>query len=97
MEIKIERNAFGRQVDSFETDIVIPDLQQVEEVNRPFHAVFIRAPLFDAVQAPARVLGALPDGRIVGKKLWLPLSPELTETTVFIVISYAWRNEHASF
>jgi 5'-phosphate synthase pdxT subunit len=82
MEIKIERNAFGRQVDSFETDIVFPDLQQVEASNRPYHAVFIRAPLFDAVQAPARVLGALPDGRIVaaqqGKLLATAFHPELT-------------------
>jgi 5'-phosphate synthase pdxT subunit len=82
MEIKIERNAYGRQVDSFETDIVFPDLQQVEATNRPYHAVFIRAPLIDAVQAPARVLGALPDGRIVaaqqGKLLATAFHPELT-------------------
>jgi pyridoxal 5'-phosphate synthase pdxT subunit len=82
MEIKIERNAFGRQVDSFEIDIVIPDLQQVETTNRPYHAVFIRAPLIDAVQAPARVLGVLPDGRIVaaqqGRLLATTFHPELT-------------------
>jgi pyridoxal 5'-phosphate synthase pdxT subunit len=82
MEIKIERNAFGRQVDSFEIDIVFPDLQQVETTNRPYHAVFIRAPLIDAVQAPARVLGALPDGRIVaaqqGRLLATAFHPELT-------------------
>jgi len=82
MEIKIERNAFGRQVDSFETDIIFPDLQQVEAPNRPYHAVFIRAPLLDAVQAPARVLGTLPDGRIVaaqqGKLLATAFHPELT-------------------
>ncbi len=82
MEIEIERNAFGRQVDSFEIDIVFPDLQQVETTNRPYHAVFIRAPLIDAVQAPARVLGALPDGQIVaaqqGKLLATAFHPELT-------------------
>ena len=82
MEIEIERNAFGRQVDSFEIDIVFPDLQQVETTNHPYHAVFIRAPLIDAVQPPARVLGALPDGRIVaaqqGKLLATAFHPELT-------------------
>jgi pyridoxal 5'-phosphate synthase pdxT subunit len=82
MEIEIERNAFGRQVDSFEIDIVFPDLQQVETTNHPYHAVFIRAPLIDAVRAPARVLGALPDGRIVaaqqGKLLATAFHPELT-------------------
>jgi pyridoxal 5'-phosphate synthase pdxT subunit len=82
MEIEIERNAFGRQVDSFEIDIVFPDLQQVETMNHPYHAVFIRAPLIDAVRAPARVLGALPDGRIVaaqqGKLLATAFHPELT-------------------
>lgn len=55
MEIEIERNAFGRQVDSFEIDIVFPDLQQVETTNYPYHAVFIRAPLINAVKAPARI------------------------------------------
>jgi len=82
MEIEIERNAFGRQVDSFEIDIIFPDLQQVGTANRPYHAVFIRAPLINAVQAPARVLGALPDGRIVaaqqGKLLATVFHPELT-------------------
>jgi pyridoxal 5'-phosphate synthase pdxT subunit len=82
MDIEIERNAFGRQVDSFEIDIIFPDLQQVEMTNRPYHAVFIRAPLIEAVQAPASVLGALPDGRIVaaqqGKLLATVFHPELT-------------------
>jgi len=82
MEIELERNAFGRQVDSFEIDIVFPDLQQVEPTNHPYHAVFIRAPLINAVKVPARVLGALPDGRIVaaqqGKLLATAFHPELT-------------------
>ncbi len=87
MEIEIERNAFGRQVDSFEIDIVFPDLQQVETTNHPYHAVFIRAPLINAVKAPARVLGTLPDGRIVaaqqGKLLATAFHPELTRDDRF--------------
>jgi 5'-phosphate synthase pdxT subunit len=82
MEIQVERNAYGRQVDSFEIDIVFPDLQQVESTNCPYHAVFIRAPLIEAVRAPARVLGSLPDGRIVaaqqGRLLATAFHPELT-------------------
>jgi len=87
MDIKVERNAYGRQVDSFEIDIVFPILQQVEAINPPYHAVFIRAPLIDAVKEPAQVLGALPDGRIVaaqqGKLLATAFHPELTEDDRF--------------
>lgn len=82
MNIKVARNAFGRQVDSFETDLVFPMLQQVDPVNPPYHAIFIRAPLIDAVQDPARILGMLPDGRIVaaqqGRLLATSFHPELT-------------------
>jgi len=87
MDIKVERNAYGRQVDSFEIDIFFPILQQVEAINPPYHAVFIRAPLIDAVKEPAQVLGALPDGRIVaaqqGKLLATAFHPELTEDDRF--------------
>ena len=87
MEIQVERNAYGRQVDSFELDIVFPELQQVESKNRPYHAIFIRAPLIEAVRAPARVLGSLPDGRIVaaqqGRLLATAFHPELTKDDRF--------------
>lgn len=43
MDIKVERNAFGRQVDSFETDLDVPELKQVTGTKNPYHAVFIRA------------------------------------------------------
>jgi 5'-phosphate synthase pdxT subunit len=46
MDIVIERNAFGRQVDSFEIDLAVPAL---EDPGRPVHAVFIRAPLIESV------------------------------------------------
>ena len=46
MDITVERNAFGRQVDSFEADLVVPDLL---DPDRPFHAIFIRAPIIESV------------------------------------------------
>jgi 5'-phosphate synthase pdxT subunit len=59
MDITIERNAFGRQVDSFETDLFMPGL---EESPRPFHAIFIRAPLIEHVGQGVEVLASLPEG-----------------------------------
>src|SRR5690606_30085459 len=44
MDIRVDRNAFGRQVDSFETDLDVPVLGP-----EPFHAVFIRAPLVTGI------------------------------------------------
>jgi 5'-phosphate synthase pdxT subunit len=82
MDIIVERNAFGRQVASFEIDLDLPALGTVEPENRPFHAVFIRAPLIESVQGEARVLATLPDGRIVaaqqGHLLATSFHPELT-------------------
>jgi 5'-phosphate synthase pdxT subunit len=49
MDITIERNAFGRQVDSFEVDLDVPALKLVDENVVPYHAVFIRAPLIASV------------------------------------------------
>src|SRR5512136_577835 len=78
MDITVERNAFGRQVDSFEADLVIPELGE----GGAYHAIFIRAPLIEAVQADARIISSLPDGRIVaarqGKILATSFHPELT-------------------
>jgi len=82
MDITIERNAFGRQVDSFEIDIKVPALAGVDEQNPPFHAIFIRAPLIESVGENAEALASLPDGRIVAARQgrWLATSfhPELT-------------------
>jgi 5'-phosphate synthase pdxT subunit len=87
MDITVERNAFGRQVASFETDLDVPALSQVDPQNRPFHAVFIRAPLIDAVHGEAQVLARLEDGRIVAARegRWLATSfhPELTSDDRF--------------
>jgi 5'-phosphate synthase pdxT subunit len=82
MDITVERNAFGRQVASFEVDLDVPALAQVDPENRPYHAIFIRAPLIESVQADTQVLSGLEDGRIVaarqGRLLATSFHPELT-------------------
>lgn len=80
MDVKVNRNAFGRQVDSFEADLHIKGLGDV-----PFPSVFIRAPLVERVAPHVDVLATLPDGRIVAVQEghWLGTSfhPELTNDT----------------
>jgi 5'-phosphate synthase pdxT subunit len=88
MDITVERNAFGRQVASFETDIDVPVLYDLDQgEKRPFHAVFIRAPLIETVEDPAQVLAALPDNRIVAAQqdrlLATSFHPELTRDNRF--------------
>jgi 5'-phosphate synthase pdxT subunit len=82
MDITVERNAFGRQVESFEADLDVPALRLVDPTPSPYHAVFIRAPLISTVKDPAQVLAQLPDGRVVAaqQERWLATSfhPELT-------------------
>ena len=53
MDLTVQRNAFGRQVDSFETDLPF------EGIDHPIHAVFIRAPLVERVGAEADALATL--------------------------------------
>jgi 5'-phosphate synthase pdxT subunit len=78
MDLQVARNAFGRQVDSFETDLDIPALHD----PAPFHAVFIRAPLIEAVGPSVEVLARLSNGRAVaarqGRLLATSFHPELT-------------------
>ena len=82
MDITVARNAFGRQVDSFEVDLVIPALKTASGENPPFHAVFIRAPLIETVGEDVEIISSLPDGRIVaarqGRWLATAFHPELT-------------------
>jgi pyridoxal 5'-phosphate synthase pdxT subunit len=82
MDITVERNAFGRQVDSFEVELDVPCLKEVDANGGPFHAVFIRAPLIEAVGTGVEKLASLPDGRIVaarqGHFLATSFHPELT-------------------
>lgn len=83
MDITVERNAFGRQVDSFEVDLNVSALETVDSVEKPYHAIFIRAPLIESVQGNAQILASLPDGRIVaahqGNLLATVFHPELTQ------------------
>jgi 5'-phosphate synthase pdxT subunit len=87
MDITVERNAFGRQIASFETDLEVPALHQVSQDRSAFHAVFIRAPLIEAVYGQAQVLATLPDGRIVAARqerlLATSFHPELTNDDRF--------------
>ena len=84
MDIHVERNAFGRQVDSFEIELDVPALAELDvpAAPRPFHAVFIRAPLIEQVGPGVDVLARLGDGRIVaarqGHLLATSFHPELT-------------------
>ncbi len=87
MDIKVQRNAFGRQIDSFETDLDIPELKQATNTNDDYHAVFIRAPIIESVSGDAKILATVPDGRIVaaqqGHLLATSFHPELTRDTRF--------------
>ncbi len=89
MPISVRRNAFGRQIASFEADLDVPALAQPSGAVavRPFHAVFIRAPLISAVGAGVEPLARLPDGTIVaarmGNLLATSFHPELTQDTRF--------------
>jgi 5'-phosphate synthase pdxT subunit len=82
MDIRVKRNAFGRQVDSFEADIDIPALGAP-----PFHAIFIRAPMVEKVGPEVEVMGRLPDGTVVAarqdKLVVSAFHPELTSDLRF--------------
>ncbi|HUI71849.1 MAG TPA: pyridoxal 5'-phosphate synthase glutaminase subunit PdxT [Spirochaetia bacterium] len=78
MDITVKRNAFGRQVDSFEESLSVPSLGA-----KPFRGVFIRAPLIEKTGSGVTVLAKLSDGRVVaarqGKLLATAFHPELTD------------------
>jgi 5'-phosphate synthase pdxT subunit len=80
MDMEVRRNAFGRQVDSFETDLAVPVLG-----NEPFHAVFIRAPYIEHLGNGVEALARLDDGTVVavrkGNLLALAFHPELGQDT----------------
>jgi len=77
MDMVVQRNAFGRQVDSFEEDLTIRGLE-----DGPFRGIFIRAPVIEEVGPSAEILCRLADGRIVavrqGRFLATSFHPELT-------------------
>ncbi|RLF54231.1 MAG: pyridoxal 5'-phosphate synthase glutaminase subunit PdxT [Thermoplasmata archaeon] len=75
MDMRVRRNAFGRQRESFETSV------EVEGFDSPFHAVFIRAPIIEAIWGRCRAIAKLNDrivGAVDGRKIALTFHPELT-------------------
>jgi pyridoxal 5'-phosphate synthase pdxT subunit len=82
MDIVVRRNAFGRQMDSFEADLNVAPLGEI-----PFHAVFIRAPLIEQIGKGVKLLAQLEDGRTVaarqGNLLATAFHPELTSDDRF--------------
>jgi pyridoxal 5'-phosphate synthase pdxT subunit len=82
MKIGVKRNAFGRQRESFETELSIPAIGK-----KPFHAVFIRAPSIEDCNGNTEILARLDDGTIVAARqsnlLACAFHPELTEDTRF--------------
>ena len=82
MDMEVRRNAFGRQVDSFETDLIVPALGQ-----EPFAAIFIRAPIIERAGPQVEILAKLPNGVAVaarqGKLLATAFHPELTSDLRF--------------
>jgi 5'-phosphate synthase pdxT subunit len=82
LDISVKRNAFGRQLESFESDLAVPVLG-----DRPVHAVFIRAPVVERVGPDVDVLAQLDDGRVVavrkGSVVATAFHPELAGETRF--------------
>jgi 5'-phosphate synthase pdxT subunit len=79
MDVEVERNAFGRQLDSFETDLEIPALGEP-----PVRAVFIRAPRVTRVGPGVEVLASVPEGAVLVRQdhlLGAAFHPELTDDT----------------
>jgi 5'-phosphate synthase pdxT subunit len=82
MDMKISRNAFGSQIDSFEMDLDIPLISE-----EPFHAVFIRAPVIKEAEQSVTILSRLPDNTIVAARqnrlLACAFHPEFTDDLRF--------------
>ena len=82
MDIGVHRNAYGRQVDSFEQDLQVPCFG-----DSPFHGVFIRAPMINRLGDGVEVLASLPDGEPVavqqGNLMATSFHPELTKDSRF--------------
>ncbi len=83
IDLEVKRNAFGRQVDSFQTDLPVPILGA-----KPFHAIFIRAPYIEKAGPGVDILARLPDGGPVvaarqKKVLVSAFHPELGPDTRF--------------
>ncbi|MBA2372220.1 MAG: pyridoxal 5'-phosphate synthase glutaminase subunit PdxT [Chloroflexi bacterium] len=93
MDLSVERNAFGRQVDSFEADVQVLGMD-----GGPFHAVFIRAPRMSALGKGVEVLASLDDGSVVaareGNLLATSFHPELTGDRRFHALFLSLGSQH---
>lgn len=93
LDVDIRRNAFGRQVDSFETDLRVPVLG-----DQPVHGVFIRAPVIERTGPGVDVLATLDDGRIVAVRernvVATAFHPELAGETRFHRLVATMAAEH---
>jgi pyridoxal 5'-phosphate synthase pdxT subunit len=94
LDVTVRRNAFGRQLDSFESDLAVPVLG-----DQPVHAVFIRAPVIERTGPGVDVLARLDDGRIVAVRerniLATSFHPELAGETRFHRLLATMAAEHA--
>jgi 5'-phosphate synthase pdxT subunit len=94
LDITVRRNAFGRQLDSFEADLAVPILGVV-----PVHGVFIRAPVVERVGPAVDVVARLDDGRVVAVRhrnvLATAFHPELAGETRFHRLLATMAAEHA--
>jgi 5'-phosphate synthase pdxT subunit len=94
LDVTVERNAFGRQIDSFETELPMPILG-----DRPVHAIFIRAPIIDRVGPGVEVLARLPDRRVVAVRqrnvIAISFHPELAGETRIHRLLAAMASEYS--
>ena len=94
LDVTVERNAFGRQLESFETELDVPLLG-----SQPVHAVFIRAPVIVRVGPGVDVVARLDDGRIVAVRernvIATSFHPELAGETRFHRLLAMMASEHA--
>jgi len=93
IDVTVERNAFGRQLDSFEADLQVPVLG-----DQPVHGVFIRAPIVDRTGPDVDVLARLDDGRVVAVRernvIATAFHPELAGETRFHRLVATMAAEH---
>jgi len=93
IDVTVERNAFGRQLDSFEAELQVPVLG-----DTPVHAVFIRAPIIDRTGPDVDILARLDDGRVVAVRqrniIATAFHPELAGETRFHRLVATMAAEH---
>jgi len=93
LDVTVQRNAFGRQLDSFEGELAVPMLG-----DDPVHGVFIRAPVIDRVGEAVEVMARLEDGRIVAVRerniIATAFHPELAGETRFHRLVATMAAEH---